>query len=115
MIIKVKDLHSAACKNIRSMANYKPYEKESTRNDIKMKYLFEALQNHEIDAVKLESETSFKVYHRSPKKPGCIQLSVGFYKNGELYPTYDSQYETFRDMLKDGYESGIYTTFKNAA
>jgi len=51
---------------------------------------------------------SIKMFHRSPKKEGFIQLSSGFYKNGELYPCYDIQLKDFDDLTREGYESGFY-------
>lgn len=106
-MIRIKDLHDAA---IRSLKNdkYTRYDRDHARNAAKMERLFRETQNGTIKGFYLVSDKDFKAYHRSPKESGKIQLSSGFYKNGELIPCYDCQFETFRDMEREGYTSGYY-------
>lgn len=107
-VVKLKNLHDAACRNIRSIGKYKGYDKGSNKNKAILEEVFNRLMNEEYNYFSLISDESFKCYTRSPKNDNCIQLSVGFYKNGILYPTYDRQFFTAKDMIEEGYQSGLY-------
>lgn len=107
-MVKIKNLELASYRCFNG--SYKQFEKYNDRNEIKLKKLFNDTKAGTIKGFYLVSDKEFKAYHRSPKEPGKIQLSVGFYKNGELIPTYDVQMETFNDLTKEGYDAGIYET-----
>ena len=100
MIVRLKNLHDASVRNIRSLGRYDKYDKFSDRNDAIMKRLFDELMNGKIKVVAFKdpAKKDFKCYHKSVKERGCVQLSSGFYKNGELYPTYDIQMPDFEKM-----------------
>ena len=114
MIVRFKNLHDAACRNIRSIGKYKPYEKFSERNDLIMKRFYNDLVDGKIDAINHVDDTYFKCYHRSTRPGHLVQLSVGFYKNGELYPTYHVNIDSFEDLLREGYPQGLWETKKYA-
>ena len=88
--------------------HYPQYEKDTKRNDLIMTRLFEDTKNGIIKGFYLVSDKDFKAYHRSTKEAGKIQLSSGFYENGELIPCYDIQLDTPFDMIYEGYSSGLY-------
>ena len=88
--------------------NFTSAERIDKRNQCIMYELFHRTQAGQIKGFYLLSDTDFKAYHRSPKQAGYIQLSSGFYKNGELYPCYDCQFKTAEEMEKEGYPSGNY-------
>ena len=104
---RLKSAHDASIKGIRT-GNFKSAERIDKRNQSIMYELFHRTQAGQIKGFYLLSDTDFKAYHRSPKQAGYIQLSSGFYKNGELYPCYDCQFKTAEEMEKEGYPSGIY-------
>lgn len=47
--------------------------------------------------------------HRSTKKPGCLQLSVMEYRNGEMIPTSDRQYSNVSDFPVDTPNNAVVT------
>ena len=104
----MKNLHDAACRNIRSLGKYKPYEKYSDRNDLIMRKLFNDLVDGKIDTINHVDDTFFKCYHRSTREGHLVQLSAGFYRNGELIPDYHVNIDSFEDLLREGYPSGIW-------
>ena len=89
-MIRIKDGHNASIKFFRT-GNSRSTEKIINRNETIIKELFNRTQAGQIKGFYLVSDKQFKAYHRSPKNPGMIQLSVGFYRDGELIPTYDIQ------------------------
>lgn len=105
---RIKDLHDAAVKDLHSLGHYKTYERNSRKNDAIMSELFNRTKSGMIKGFYLISDTELKAYHRSTKEAGKIQLSSGFYRNGELIPCYDSQLETATDMIREGYTKGLY-------
>ena len=105
---RIKNLNNAAKRCVWSLGKYKTYEKNDKKNDSIMIQLFNLTAAGTIKGFYLVSDTELKAYHRSPKEPGKIQLSSGYYKDGELIPCYDVQLETARDMLREGYGSGYY-------
>ena len=108
-MIRIKNLHDAARRMLKSKNyNYPDYERDDARNDSKMKRLFSDTLTGKIKGFYLVSDETFKAYHKSPKKAGFIQLSYGFYRNGELIPCGDIQIETFKDLTREGYTSGYY-------
>lgn len=107
-VIKLKNLHDAACRNIRCIGKYKGYDRGNNRNKAILEEVFNRLMREEYSYFALISDTSFKCYTRSPRNDNCIQLSAGFYKNGVLYPTYDRQFFSAEDMIDEGYQSGYY-------
>ena len=110
MIIRLKNLHDAACRDIRSLGHYPKYDKYSDRNDMIMKRLFNELMDGKIKVVAFKDpeHKDFKCYHKSVKKENSVQLSSGFFKNGEFYPTYDVQFTSFNEMAREGWPSGIW-------
>lgn len=106
-MIKIKNGRNASIKFLRT-GNSVSTEKIMNRNDAIIKELFSRTQVGAIKGFYLVSDTEFKAYHRSPKNPGMIQLSVGFYRDGELIPTYDVQMQTATDAIREGVTSGIY-------
>jgi len=87
---------------------YPQYDKDIKRNDLIMERLFNDTKAGKIKGFFLVSDKDFKAYHRSTKEPGKIQLSSGYYKEGELIPCYDIQMDAPLDMFYEGYSSGIY-------
>lgn len=114
MKIRFKNLQDAACRNIRSLGNYPDYEKYSERNDLLMKRLYEDLISRKIDAINYLDDTYFKCYHRSTREGVLVQLSIGYWSNGELIPCCHINICCFEDLLKEGYPSGIWETEKVA-
>lgn len=108
MKLRIKCLHDAAIKSLKAAGDYKTYDRNHDKNNAIMSELFNRTQRGEIKGFYLISDKDFKAYHRSPKEPGKIQLSSGFYKDGELIPCYDTQLETAADLIRDGYTSGLY-------
>ena len=109
-MIRIKCLHDAAIRDFKT--NYPKYERDAERNAAKMERLFNDTLNGIIKGFYLISNSNFKAYHRSTKEDGKIQLSSGFYKNGELFPCYDCQFTTFVDMQREGWPSGYYDFIK---
>lgn len=107
-MVRIKNLELASYRCFNGST--KQFDKFNERNEIKLKKLFNDTKSGAIKGFYLVSNKEFKAYHKSPKEPGKIQLSVGFYKNGELIPTYDVQMETFNDLTREGYNAGIYET-----
>ena len=117
MTFKIKNLHDAALKDLHSGGHYKPYDRQNARNEAIDRHLYRLTANGAIKGFYLDSQPdengyqAFRAYHRSPKNPGQIQLSVGWIKNGELIPTYDIQYaspEDFTSPYKREMHAGIY-------
>ncbi len=110
MVVRLKNLHDAACRNIRSLGKYEDYDKFSERNDAIMKRLFAELMDGKVKIVAFNDPDKkvFKCYHKSVKESGCVQLSSGFYKNGEFYPTYDIQMPDFEKMKDEGWPTGVW-------
>ena len=106
-MLRIKDLENATIKAFRS-GDFRKADKQAAHNDAIITRLFNDTLSGKIKGFYLVDDTYFKAYHRSPKKPGYIQYSVGFYKHGELYPTYDLQFKTAADAIKEGYNSGLY-------
>lgn len=107
MEFKITPLHDLVCRGFET-GDMTEYERELERNDSIMEKLFSDTMNGSIPGFYLKDDQSFKAYHRSTKELGKIQLSSGFYKNGELFPCYDVQMKTFHDMQMEGYSSGIW-------
>lgn len=110
MIFHIRNLEIPAYRTFNG--SDKQFEKYNSRNDIIMKKLFQDTKNGIIKGFYLISDKELKAYHKSTKEPGKIQLSVGFYKDGELYPTYDVQMESFEDLDREGYDAGKYATIE---
>jgi hypothetical protein len=108
-MFRIKDLHYGTLKAFHSKnLDFRKVEKDREHNDAIITRLFNDTLSGKIKGFYLISDEYLKAYHRSPKKPGHIQQSVGFYKNGELYPTYDLQFKTAKEAIKEGYNSGFY-------
>lgn len=84
------------------------YERELEYNHAIMSYLFNATMNGEIKGFHLVDDEIFRAFHRSTKEDNTIQLSAGFFRNGELIPTYDVQLHNYEEMRREGYPSGVY-------
>ena len=108
MQYRIKNLHDAAIRSLK--ANYAGYDRDSARNDLIISRLFNDTQNGIIKGFYLVSDSTFKAYHKSTKEAGKIQLSSGYYENGNLIPCYDAQLATAADLIREGYASGIYKT-----
>ena len=108
MQYRIKNLHDAAIRSLKT--NYPSYDRDSVRNDLIIKRLFNDTLTGTIKGFYLVSDSTFKAYHRSTKEAGKIQLSSGFYRDGELIPCSDAQLATAADLIKYGYASGIYQT-----
>lgn len=106
-MIRIKNLEAVTIKAFQT-GDFTKADRDSDRNDAIITRLFNDTMTGKIKGFFLISDTYFKAYHRSPKQPETIQLSAGFYKNGELYPTYDVQLKTAKEALKEGYDSGKY-------
>lgn len=108
MKFRIKDLtiHSYRCFE----GNWTKYEKLEAHNEAIMKTLFKDLQTEAINGFYLVSDKEFKLYHRSTKKAGAIQLSYGHYQNGNLIPCGDCQFYDYSDFSREGYPSGTYQT-----
>ena len=110
--VRIKNLHDATCRAIRS-GKWNQQETLVKKEEAIMKRLYQDLMAKKIDYFSLVSETDFKCYHRSPKEENAVQLSAGFFKKGTLYPTYDVQIHCFDELLKEGYPSGVWNIGKN--
>lgn len=106
-MFRIKNGRNAAIKLLHT-GDAKTSDRISKRNAAIMGDLFRRTQAGQIKGFFLVSDTDFNAYHRSPKRDGFIQLSAGFYKNGELIPCYDVQLLTAEDMEREGYPSGVY-------
>ncbi len=108
MKYRIKDLHDAAVRNLKSHGGYRRYDVLSDRNDLIIANLFNRTMAGAIKGFYLHSESVFHAYTRSTKEAGRIQYSYGFYRDGELIPCGDVQMETAKDLIREGYSSGIY-------
>ena len=106
-MFRIKNLENVTVKAFHT-GDFRKADKETAHNDAIITRLFDDTLSGKIKGFYLVSNESFKAYHRSPKKPGYIQQSVGFYKDGELYPTYDLQFKTAKEAIREGYNSGFY-------
>lgn len=109
MKYRIKDLtiHSYRCFNTGSD---KVYDRIESHNEAIMRKLFNDLQDGTIKGFYLVSDKEFKLYHISTKQENRIQYSYGFYREGQLIPCGDCQFETFKDLLREGYSNGTYET-----
>lgn len=105
-MFKIKNLEIASYRCFNGST--KQFDKYDAHNTAIMKKLFDDTKSGAIKGFYLVSDKHLKAYHRSPKEAGKIQLSVGFYKDGDLIPTYDVQMETFNDLTREGYDPGRY-------
>lgn len=105
-MIRIKNLHDGAIRMLKT--GYKKYDRDSDRNRAIMNRLFTDTLTGKIRGFYLVDDKTFTAYHKSPKKPGYIQKSVGFYRDGELIPTYDLQFGDFKDMEREHWQSGLY-------
>lgn len=110
MMVRLKNLHDAACRNIRSLGKFSDYEKYSDRNDAIMTRLFNELVEKKIDGIRYVDDTYFKYYHRSTREGVLVQYSEGFYKKGKLYPCCHANLNSPKDLLKEGYPTGWWET-----
>lgn len=110
-MIRIKDLEHGTIKAFHT-GNFDRVDKETNRNDAIITRLFNDTLTGKIKGFYWISDKYFKAYHRSPKQAGFIQLSVGFYRDGELYPTYDLQFKTAKEALHEGYNPGYYELIK---
>jgi len=109
MTYRIKNMYNSTLRMFHAKGfKYPRHDRDDARNDAIMTRLFRDTQEGIIKGFYLVSNDQFKAYHRSPKKAGFIQFSVGFYRDGELIPTYDVQMQTAKDMIREGYESGHY-------
>lgn len=108
MTFRIKNLEIASYRCFNGST--KQFDKYDARNEAMIRRLFNDTQNGIIKGFYLVSDKEFKAYHRSTKENGKIQLSVGHYENGELIPYYDVQLETFKDLVREGYDAGTYKT-----
>ena len=82
--------------------------------------LFQKVMSGELDAFSIftrgdEYNGNRQIYHRSPKKPGYMQISYIWYHNGALHPTMDEQVKTAAEMIsKAAPDEVTITTFRNA-
>ena len=107
-MVRLKNLHDHSLRWFWKNGNYPALDKEETRNDAIITELFNRTQNGTIKGFYLVSDKWFRAYHRSPKNPGQIQESIGYYCNGELIPQSDGQYTTAKELIRSGLHSGIY-------
>ena len=115
MEFKIKNLHDAACRNIRSMGKYKNFDKFHDRNQIKMKTAYVMLLSGRVDYIYLVSDNRLDCLHRSPREGVDIQFSHGWVKDGKVIPTYHDDLNSFEELSKEGFPSGIWRAVKNAA
>ncbi len=108
MKVRFKNLHDASVRNIRSLGKFPDYEKYSERNDLIMKRMYEDIVSGKLNYIGYRSDTHFECLHRSTRDGHVLQLSVGFYRNGKLYPDYHVNIDSFSDLLREGYPSGVW-------
>lgn len=106
-MIRIKDLEPHTIKAFHS-GNFDRVDTLCRHNDAIITRLFNDTLSGKIKGFYWISDKYLKAYHRSPKQSGYIQLSVGFYRDGELYPTYDIQFRSAKEALKEGYNPGRY-------
>lgn len=107
-MIRIKDLTNVSRQAFFSDSYLQKYEQEDARNEAIIKRLFDDTMNGTIKGFYLVSDTDFRAYHKSPKHEDTIQYSVGFYRNGELFPCMDCQFKTPQDLFREGYQPGFY-------
>ncbi len=112
--VRLKNLHDAACRNIRSIGKYKPYEKFSDRNNLIMERFLKELIDGHIDVITLKDDEQFYAIHRSPREGVLAQLSVGRWKDGNVDPSYHVNINSFKDLRSEGYPTGIWEIRKAA-
>jgi hypothetical protein len=110
--LRIKNLHDAALKSLHSGGKYKTFDRHWNRNHAIFAELYRLTESGKIKGFYLDSCTTFKAVHRSAKNPGMIQLSSGYFHDGELIPCYDGQYKSVQDFTT-GYNradlpAGIY-------
>ena len=107
MEARIKCLHDAAVKSLHT-GNSKTYDRDTRRNEAIMKQFFQNTMKGTMKGFYLVDEETFRCYHRSPKEDDTIQLSYGFYRDGHLIPCGDIQMHCFKDLIREGYPSGLY-------
>ncbi len=110
MEYRLKGLSDAACKNIRAIGKYKPYERNSDRNDCIMQLLLKKLTKKEINSIRLKDDEKFIFIHRSTRPGIMIQYSVGWIKKGIVEPSYHVNVNSFSDLKREGYPTGVWVT-----
>ncbi len=111
---KIKCLSDAAGKNIRSLGNYKPYEKYKNRNHALMRTAFNKLVNGEIDAIIFDNGVHFDCIHRSTRDGILVQHSYGFYRDGVFYAEFHDNINSYEELNQKGYRSGTWNAVKVA-
>lgn len=106
-IVRLKDGTNASTKAFLT-GNCISTDRLTARNESVLCDLFRRTASGLIKGFYLIDNTDFKAIHRSPKQDGFLQLSAGFYKNGDFYPCYDIQMQTAKDLIREGLPSGLY-------
>lgn len=109
--IRIKDLSDAATRSLRN--GYKRYDTLVEREEMVVSRIFAELLSGRADVLYKDDGKDLKVYHRSPKKEGYIQLSVADIREGKLIPVRDSQFLSPKDMYDGGIDPGVWYFHKN--
>ena len=75
-----------------------------------MKRLLSELMEGKVDYVSLKDDERFLCLHRSPKGEAPVQLSVGWWKDGFVDPSYHVNIHSYEDLRYEGYPEGIWVT-----
>ncbi len=108
MTFKLKDLTLLSYRSFNGSWNR--FETALDHEKAILKRFFDDTKSGIIKGFYKIDDKHFYAVHRSPQKPGFIQLSCGFYKAGDLVPTYDVQCANISDLLREGLPSGRYAT-----
>ncbi len=111
MLIRIKDLQKAAEKDLRT-GNYKPYERDMKKNELKMKSMYDHLVAGKIDMFMSSGDKSVVCCHRSTREGVLVQYSYGRIINGVFSPSGHVNIRSFKDLLDEDYPSGIWETIK---
>lgn len=108
MKIRFKDLGDASVRCLLSEDKYPKYEKYLERNNLLMKRMYTDILSGKLNYIGFRNETHFECLHRSTREGHLLQLSVGFYRNGKLYPDYHVNIDSFEELEREGFYSGVW-------
>ena len=105
--IKVNvNIHDLVIKMFQS-ADFECPEYDEARQKLEEVYteLYQKLMTGSIDCFWMftdgdESNGQQRIYTRSIKQPGCVQISYIWYRDGEIIPTMDEQAWTAEEMIR---------------
>ena len=104
--LKLKSGSDAAKKALKT-GNWAALDAIEERNRATVTELYHRIKAGSIKGIYLQSDNTFIAIHRSTKSQDCLQISRGYYNDGELVPLSDYQAET-PEEIQERMQKGIY-------